>query len=481
MRTASMNRRSFRASLRPEPGSVSTPVDTSTPHGPTRRIAEATFSALSPPASSRRTPGGHRVGERPVEHGARTGLVGVDQHDVDRPVRDRGDRGITGGETLDHERHPLADPPDVGERLATMQLRAAEAEGVDQLDDALSSFVAEHPHRDHARRQAMEDLPTVSGTTLRALPGANTNPSASAPSATASRASSSLVMPHTFTHIDAPRVPDAFRTAAYIRGPMDAVAAPRSWAGFVRDWLPLALILVSYLILHELADTLSPGAHVLPQLGFDEHLMGGNAPTVQLQRALWDGSHVHWYDYLTWLVYLSHFVVTFTVAVVLWVRAYPLFRRLRALVVMVTFAGFATYILYPAIPPWLASARGDMPHTVRVVREVWRHLGMSDVAAVFGEKSKYAFPVGALPSLHAAWPFLLMLLFWSPRRAVAHPARGLRAGDVVHARVHRRPLRVRHPPRLDVQQRGVRRHRSRVDEPAVEEVVVGREVEQPVT
>ena len=194
---------------------------------------------------------------------------------------------------------------------------------------------------------------------------------------------------------------------------MHTVAVPRSWAGFVRDWVPLALILVSYLILHELAETLSPGAHVLPQLSFDEHLMGGNVPTVQLQRALWGGTSVHWYDYLTWLVYLSHFVVTFTVAVVLWVRAYPLFLRLRALVTMVTFAGFATYILYPAIPPWLASTRGDMPHTVRVVREVWRHLGMSDVAAVFGEKSKYAFPVGALPSLHAAWPFLLMLLFWS--------------------------------------------------------------------
>jgi membrane-associated phospholipid phosphatase len=34
------------------------------------------------------------------------------------------------------------------------------------------------------------------------------------------------------------------------------------------------------------------------------------------------------------------------------------------------------------------------------------------VAAVFGEKSKYAFPVGALPSLHAAWPFLLLVFFW---------------------------------------------------------------------
>ena len=38
------------------------------------------------------------------------------------------------------------------------------------------------------------------------------------------------------------------------------------------------------------------------------------------------------------------------------------------------------------------------------------------MAKVFGEKSRYAFPVGALPSLHAAWPFLLLrvLLAASP-------------------------------------------------------------------
>ena len=60
---------------------------------------------------------------------------------------------------------------------------------------------------------------------------------------------------------------------------------------------------------------------------------------------------------------------------VLWVRAYPLFRRFRALILTVTFAGFATYVLYPAIPPWLASRRGDMPHAVRIVRAMWLHLG----------------------------------------------------------------------------------------------------------
>jgi hypothetical protein len=186
----------------------------------------------------------------------------------------------------------------------------------------------------------------------------------------------------------------------------------RDWVRGVRDWLPIVGILLAYLVLHELATTLEPGAHVQPQLGFDEWLFGGTAPTVRLQDALWDPAHPHWYDYVVWVVYLSHFVVTLTVAIVLWVRAYPLFRRFRVLFLTVTFAGFVTYVIYPAIPPWLASRRGDMPHTVRIVRAMWLELGLSDIAAVFGDKSKYAFPVGALPSLHAAWPFLLLVFFW---------------------------------------------------------------------
>ena len=193
---------------------------------------------------------------------------------------------------------------------------------------------------------------------------------------------------------------------------MEPRPASRSWAQGVRDWFPVTLILVAYLALHRLAATLTPGAHVQPQLGFDEWLFGGTAPTVRLQDALWHPGDPHWYDYAAWLVYLSHFVVALTVAIVLWVRAYPLFLRFRTLFLAVTLAGFVTYVAYPAIPPWLASRRGDMPHTVRIVRAMWLELGLSDVAAVFGEKSRYAFPSAAFPSLHAAWPFLLLLFFW---------------------------------------------------------------------
>lgn len=189
-------------------------------------------------------------------------------------------------------------------------------------------------------------------------------------------------------------------------------AAPRNVLLAVRDWWPIAVLLVGYLLLHELAEPLTRAAHVQPQLGFDENLFGGRSPTVRLQDALWVPGTLHWYDLLAWLVYLSHFFVTLTVAVVLWCRDRAAFLRFRLLFLSLTAAGFVTYVLYPAIPPWMASRRGDMEPTVRVVHEVWSQLGLHSLAAVFGEKSDYAFPVGALPSLHAAWPFLLLLFFW---------------------------------------------------------------------
>lgn len=226
-------------------------------------------------------------------------------------------------------------------------------------------------------------------------------------------------------------MPASLRTlrppSAYIQGLMEVTggtltvsgrseealrAQPRTWRLAVRDWWPIAFLLVAYLLLHELAEDLSRGAHVQPQLGFDENLFGGTAPTVRLQDALWVPGTLHWYDVAAWLVYLSHFFVTPVVALVLWVRDRAAFLRFRMMFLLLTAAGFVTYVLYPAIPPWLASRRGELQPTVRVVHDVWSQLGLHSLAAVFGEKSEYAFPVGALPSLHAAWPFLLLLFFW---------------------------------------------------------------------
>ncbi len=260
----------------------------------------------------------------------------------------------------------------------------------------------------------------------------------------------------------------------------------RTWGKVARDWLPFVAILVAYAVLHELAEPLERGAHVQPQLGVDQWLFGGTAPTVRLQREFWHADNPHWWDYAAWAVYLSHFVVPVAVAIALWWRDLAGFFKFRTLIVTAAFAGFLTYVIYPAIPPWLASSRGDMGHSVRIVRAMWDHLGAPGIAAVFGENSSVAFPVGALPSLHAAAPFMVMLFFWNraPRwRALLVAYTAAMALTLVYTADHfvfdillgwTYAVVVYAAATWWWKRRG---KASGVDETAGEEVVVGREVE----
>lgn len=205
------------------------------------------------------------------------------------------------------------------------------------------------------------------------------------------------------------------------------------------DWLPLLSILGAYRLLHRWSTLLTEKAHVEPQRGFDALLFRGTALSVTIQRRHWDPGKPRWWDYATWLVYLSHFVVTPAVAAVLYVRDPAAFRRFSTITVTGAFSGFVTYIAYPAIPPWLASIRGDIEPTDRVMRTMWEHLGNPRVAAVFGEDSELAFPVGALPSLHAAAPFMVMLFCWdrAPRwRPVLVAYNLAMAGTLVYTADH---------------------------------------------
>ena len=44
---------------------------------------------------------------------------------------------------------------------------------------------------------------------------------------------------------------------------------------------------------------------------------------------------------------------------------------------------------------------------------LWDHIGIEFLGKVFSGNPKYSNPVGALPSLHAAYPVLFLLLFWA--------------------------------------------------------------------
>ena len=122
---------------------------------------------------------------------------------------------------------------------------------------------------------------------------------------------------------------------------------------FLRDWLPIALLLVGYNISRGYADDLF-APHVTPLIGADRAIFGGHVPTVWLQHQLYQPGRVQWWEVAVSLVYVSHFLTVPTVAVILWVRDRFQWARYMRRWFILSLAGLITYFLYPAAPPWCA-------------------------------------------------------------------------------------------------------------------------------
>ena len=99
------------------------------------------------------------------------------------------------------------------------------------------------------------------------------------------------------------------------------------------------------------------------------------------------------------VVYMTHFVVPFVIAGILWKYAYDRFRRYAVLLLGLTFAALATYVLYPAVPPWVAGQTGYLPPP-RSPTRCGHTSACQRVQCLFRHQS-FADPVPAMPSLHA--------------------------------------------------------------------------------
>jgi membrane-associated phospholipid phosphatase len=196
------------------------------------------------------------------------------------------------------------------------------------------------------------------------------------------------------------------------------VPAWRSWGGLALEWLPFFGLLVAYDRLRGAVAIDQPGhAHVDAQLAFDKFVGAGAVPTVWLQQHLWHAGHPRWYDYGVWAVYMTHFFAVWVTAAVIWRVARERFRRYAATAVLLSLSAFATYWAFPAQPPWMTGESIKMASVDRIVPEVWGQLGVGTAQSLY-ENSDFVNPVAAMPSLHAAFPLMLLLFFWSAGRWV---------------------------------------------------------------
>jgi membrane-associated phospholipid phosphatase len=176
---------------------------------------------------------------------------------------------------------------------------------------------------------------------------------------------------------------------------------------FLKDWAPFVVLFLGYEYLRGLAPQLGMRVHLMPMIDADRWLFGG-IPSVQLQQRFYDPTHLHVYDYLFTVVYMLHFILPFVFAFVIWMRDRSRYHRFVAALITLSFAGFFTYLLYPAAPPWMAAQKGLIPPVQDVfATTLGAFISPGGVPTVYGIMAPN--PVAALPSLHAAYPFLVYL------------------------------------------------------------------------
>jgi hypothetical protein len=128
-------------------------------------------------------------------------------------------------------------------------------------------------------------------------------------------------------------------------------------------------------------------------------------PMVVLQNAWYQGT-LEWFDYFFYFTYMFHFLSPFLLAIVIWKYRPTKYWHYVGALLALSYAGFVTYVLYPAAPPWMASEMGLIPKISKLSTDIWWNWGVHSIPTIYSQLNPN--PVAAVPSLHCAYPTLAL-------------------------------------------------------------------------
>ncbi len=177
---------------------------------------------------------------------------------------------------------------------------------------------------------------------------------------------------------------------------------------FIMDWGPFLVGFFSYEFLRGLVPFVSTRVHIFPMIHFDQALFGA-VPIMTLQKLFYTQDNLHWWDYLLVTLYICHFVTPMIIGFLFWLRDRAFFREYALGILVLSYSGFITFALFPAMPPWMASEKGYLPPIQEVTGHVMSHFLPDTISVPSIYSVMRANPVAAMPSLHAAFPLLIYL------------------------------------------------------------------------
>jgi hypothetical protein len=131
-----------------------------------------------------------------------------------------------------------------------------------------------------------------------------------------------------------------------------------------------------------------------------------------LQGWLYTPGNPRWWDYLALIVYSLHFALPCMFAFLLWLTRKERFWQFTIAFCLMTYSAFFFFLLYPAAPPWLANNWGIIHGVGWPAGSVTATIDIApvrtlDTLSIWQNASPH--PVAAMPSLHAGFPWLILL------------------------------------------------------------------------
>lgn len=197
-----------------------------------------------------------------------------------------------------------------------------------------------------------------------------------------------------------------------------------------RELLPLGILFMAYELQRGYSGAHVGDVHIADVIALERALFLGAIPTEALQSALHVPGVADPLAAVATIFYVLHFGLPFALGALLWTRRRAAFHDFVAALVILSIAGFATYLVLPVAPPWYAAESGVLVTGAGTPAvEYLKAQGVAELAALAGGDGSAAFDfvihqvnpnlVGAFPSLHAAYPTLAFLLL---RRAFGRAA-----------------------------------------------------------
>ncbi len=190
------------------------------------------------------------------------------------------------------------------------------------------------------------------------------------------------------------------------------LAHPKS-RRFILDIFPFAIFGMLYDLLRAVPKSWAGPIHVIWPYELEKMLFGFFHDGIKITPNEFFMTHTHpLLDVLTALTYSLHMLIPIGFFVWAWIQERPVAREFAQVFLVMNLFAFLTYLAFPVAPPWYVEQYGltvgdwSIPGSAAGLIRFDRLIGIPYFQDIY---AKSAWVYGAVPSMHAGFPVLMIL------------------------------------------------------------------------